>query len=418
VGGELALRITAMDSAENEVGRAVVVPPSARALPNDTALIGVVSNDPASVGYTLEAIEKATRQALVVANSRVLVTAPEILEQADRCGMLDAQVIDEYGNGHPLRSADVTWFGGKAYVEGVLPGGIAETVQPQAHKLFDAHVWPAADRQKLWHGLVLMVLAVISVGFLTPRRRWFLATACMLAVAAGTTAIVLQFGDVRMSRLSEARVVYVGAKRGTETFTLLESRGGKTAQLNYLAYPQPNDLVYADPVLASSEDLFRHQCTLTYPEDMVLPNSWGDDSVPTRKLCFTYETSRPLLLLHKVTTLVQSPIDMSGPTAVKAGFGLLESRPNFIAALYVEGTSATNHKNRMQPVEAWAVEWARSADPEIAYAGRSLKWWADTRQEGDQPYILVWVHEQPPEKTDDGQEHRWMPAMVVYTERP
>ena len=85
-----------------------------------------------------------------------------------------------------------------------------------------------------------------------------------------------------------------------------------------------------------------------------------------------------------------------------------------MCVLLVEGDRATDAAGKTQPVDAWAVEWQGSKDPDVAYAGRSLAWWKKDRQEGDGPWILAWWHDPLP-ADQQGKGHERLPALVVYS---
>jgi len=450
VGGELTLRITLVDADARRIARIEVTPPSVRAVPADTAIVGVPADDAELSGARLDAVKAATREALGLPNVQVVRIAGGNSDLANQCGLLDAW-LDEKMSWVGSRAAQIQMNDDTPQVHKIFPTGVTETVQPQTYRMFDARVWPATDRLRLWLWLGLMAAGALTAGFLIRRRRCFLATGVMLGLAGAATIIILGFGEMRVARLTVARVFHVTASMNigdvkqecaTELLLLLESRGGKTAGFSYFPF---GSAPCARPVLISSEDLFRTQGTLTCPahedglEAGVSYNGLDRTGVPVidflvdkinakrdrqqsdaiqARRNIHVESRRPQLLLQILMRIEEPPIGVGGPTATKAGFGMLASRPNFITALYVEATSATDHTGRTQPVDAWAAEWKRSADPNIAYAGRSLKWWADARQEGPGPFIIVWMKDDPPEKVDDGQEHRRMPTMVIYNERP
>jgi hypothetical protein len=109
-----------------------------------------------------------------------------------------------------------------------------------------------------------------------------------------------------------------------------------------------------------------------------------------------FETARPLAALRRMTR----PVDPAG-----AGEGLradaealrgLASRSDLVRAILVSDNDATDPAGRTQRLDAWAVEWQASSDPDTAYAGRSLLWWDKTRREGDAPVLLAWLLDPAP----------------------
>ncbi|MCX5648357.1 MAG: hypothetical protein NTX40_04570, partial [Planctomycetota bacterium] len=66
-------------------------------------------------------------------------------------------------------------------------------------------------------------------------------------------------------------------------------------------------------------------------------------------------------------------------------------RADVVRALCVARMEGTDASGATKPLAAWAAEWKASEDSATAYAGRSLAWWADRRQEGDGTWILVFT---------------------------
>jgi hypothetical protein len=125
------------------------------------------------------------------------------------------------------------------------------------------------------------------------------------------------------------------------------------------------------------------------------------------------QTNQAQLLIHQMIKedwpfgVVPASLDVTELERVSLRTGLVK-------ALLVEGDRATDAAGKTQPVDAWAVEWQGSKDPDVAFAGRSLAWWKKDRQEGDGPWILAWWHDPLPAQ-EQGKGHERLPALVVYS---
>jgi hypothetical protein len=92
----------------------------------------------------------------------------------------------------------------------------------------------------------------------------------------------------------------------------------------------------------------------------------------------------------------------------------LTERSDLVTALLVEGDRGKDAAGKTQSLDAWAVEWQASKDPDVAFAGRSLAWWKKDRQEGEGPWILSWWHDPLP-AAEASENHERLPALVVYS---
>jgi hypothetical protein len=93
----------------------------------------------------------------------------------------------------------------------------------------------------------------------------------------------------------------------------------------------------------------------------------------------------------------------------KADLAAVAGRADVVRALRVARMEGTDASGATKPLAAWAAEWQASEDSATAYAGRSLAWWADRRQEGDGTWILAWVHDEAA-----ADPVRRLPALVVW----
>jgi len=448
-GGDLALTIEFVVAGAGRTIRAKVTVPNVRALEADTGIVAVAPSLPEPD----EPFLRQLREALGAKSLHILR-----LDVADRglvgqCGILDAIVIDGPSPEKGGRSVVVNAAAPEPKAAASLfPAGVLETVQPEAYRLFGAKVWPAEDRRRLWLWLGLVSLAVLPVSLLLPRRRAFVLAGSLVALAMAATGLIWLFGDVSMTKVQEARVYYASqdpSLAALEHLVQLASRGGKTASYSCaLPFVQIGsgsvergvsvvpDATLPLPILASADDLFRTQCRLQCGqvfENRTLPVSpltkvapldtvkkvveevnlrRESDSV-RRVFRSEMQTRQPLMLFH--TFMKEEPpfhyalTEFAAPELAK-----LAQRSDLVKALLVEGDRATDAGGKTQPVDAWAVEWQGSKDPDVAYAGRSLAWWKKDRQEGDGPWILAWWHDPLP-ADQQGKGHERLPALVVYS---
>jgi len=382
-GGDLAPTLEFADSRGKVAGRVSAGSLQVRAVAADAAVIACPSESP----ELDDSARLALKQQFKVAALHVLRLPADSLTLLMRLGMSDA-VID------PGRPAPETLHLRLAS----FPDGVAEPVQPEAYRLFAAKVWPPEDRRRLWMYLGIFSLAVLAAAVLVSRRRPLVAALALVGVALAAMAVIYFFGDVRRAVVREARVFYVGApetRAALEHFVYLESRGGALARL---PLPQPGVTPLPVPVLAAAEDLFRTQATLVM----------GDQE--------RMETRQAQVLLHI--------LEESEPTFAAAkkpdaeALRSLAGRADVIAALLVEGDRAADAAGRAQTIDAWAVAWRSSADPDIAYAGRSLAWWDKARRLGDGPFLLAWFRDPPPADAGEATPVQRLPALVVWCAAP
>lgn len=453
-GGDLELDVAFAAHGIAGTIRAAVASPKVQAIDPGTALAAI---DP-STPEPDETLRQKICKLLGVKSLQLVHIPQDACDGGWQDSLIDAAVTDFYGGTPPgflligVRSP-VTYVDQRPF-----PSGVRESVQPDAYRLLGQEVWPGAERQRLWLGLGVFSLAVLTVGVLVSRRRPHLAVVSFIVLAAVTTCLIWCFGDVCLARTREARVFYSDAhfaEQLCEHFVLMESRGGKTvqyacAELDRLP-PSMWDVLSSGgwppsqagpavieghalpiPVLASSQDLFRSQCTLAPDRDVQgshnslwrlldgPPFTWvripfldelagSTFGGPPRAVIRSNESQ---LLLHNLT---------------KAGwpFGYaparwdmtelprqLTERSDLVAAMYVTGDRGKDAAGKTQSLDAWAVEWQASADPDVAFAGQSLAWWKKDRQEGEGPWILSWWHDPLP-AAEANKNHERLPALVV-----
>ena len=235
-------------------------------------------------------------------------------------------------------------------------------------------------------------MAVLAVGLMVARRKAWLAAGTLVALAGAAAVLIAVFGEIVQTRVLEARIFYVrrggagGPSVAVERFIHLAARGA--------AAPLPLDREDRDPLplplLRSAGDLFRLQ---------------GDLRLG-RPIVFMGKTS--LTMLHVLERSERVPFETLGDFE-KADLAAVAGRADVVRALGVVKTEGTDAAGATKPLAAWAAEWKASEDSATAYAGRSLAWWADHRQEGDGTWILAWVHDEPA-----GDPVRRLPALVVW----
>jgi hypothetical protein len=277
-----------------------------------------------------------------------------------------------------------------------FPAGADEMVQPEAYRLLSQRAWPAEDRLHLWLWLAVFTLAALVVGVVLPRRRAVTAAAALVALAAAATALLYVFGELREARVEETRVFYVGGGRPQATlehFVVLASRGGAAASF---PLSKPGQTPLPLPILAASEDLFRPVATL-YLGDKERIEARGGQAI------------------FHILDRAEPPLDLKIGKGAPPDLPAVAKRADVIAALSVDGDRAADAAGKSQTIEAWAVEWKSSADPDLAYAGRSLAWWDRARREGDGPALLVWWHDPLPPGVARSENRTRLPALAVYT---
>jgi len=277
-----------------------------------------------------------------------------------------------------------------------FPAGADEVVQPDAYRLLSLRPWPAEERLHLWLWLAVFTLAALVVGVVLPRRRAIAAAAALVALAAAATALIWTFGELREARIEEARVFYVGGGRpqaALEHFAVLASRGGEVARF---ALGKGGQLPLPLPLLASSEELFQPLATLHLGDE-----AW-------------VETRRPQAIFH-ILDRAQPPLDLKIEKGAQPDLAAIAKRADVVAALYVDGDRAADAAGKSQALGAWSVEWKSSADPDLAYAGRSLAWWDRARREGNGPALLVWCRDPLPPGEKPSENRTRLPAVAICT---
>jgi hypothetical protein len=392
-GGDLRLTLEFLDGSGRVAARVEAVPPTVRPLAADAALVAVQKDLPEP-----DDALKARLQAALGARS-VHILRMAVWEEAllASCGMADAVLMEEsyLGGVRHMRSALVGYSGGyKEIAVAPFPAGADELVQPEAWRVFASEPWPAADRRRLWLWLGVFALAVAAVGALVPRRRAVAAVCAMVVLGGAATAVIWFFGEVRLARECSATVCFVNpapCRTTIEQFVLLESRGGAEFDVAFgPALPLPL------PMVESSDELFRPLCTLRYGHQDV--SFTGRLPQCALQQLAAYEPSF-VAKLEKVT-----PAELS----------TIARRADVCTALFVDGNRATDAAGRTQTIEAWSVEWKASADPDVAYAGRSLAWWDRARREGDKPFLLAWRRDGPQAGGQGAERRACLPTLVVY----
>ena len=415
VGGDLGLQLEFVDEGDTVAARTRVAPASVRTAPSDAALVALVPGR----SEPDEAVQRSLREALDVKSLQFVRMPEETLWLCVACAMLDAVVADDpaalAGRAMLLKQGAPNHA---RLISFPFPLGVAKTVQPETLRLFAASAPPAEDRSWLWTWLAVVCLAVLATGAAMPRRWPFLAAAVLVVLAGAATAVIWFFGDIREARVLEARVFYVQPGHSwaaIEQFTLVESRGGATAQYEpkwpESGFPVSKFLVSLGrlgdgllerstlplPLAASSEDLFRRIGTLAYAPPPLTPS---------------FATHRPRVLLHalRMDTLDwRNALESVSESELEAA----SRKVGYVAALLVRGDQATDAAGRTQTIDAWSVEWKTSDDDGLAYAGRSLAWWDKTRREGDKPALLAWYAD-PASGLGDTERPRRLPALIVY----
>jgi len=456
-GGDLELDVAFAARGSAGTIRAAVASPKVQAIDPGTALAAI---DP-SMPDPDETLQQKICKLLGVKSLQLVHIPKDAWAGGWQDGLIDAAVTDFSPSAPPGFLLIDVGSPDPSIDHPPFPAGVRQSVQPGAYRLLSQEVWPGAERQRLWIRLGVFSLAVLTVGVLVWRRRPHLAVGSFIVLASVATCLIWCLGDVCLARTREARVFYVDVQfRGhlCEHFVMLESRGGKTAQYTCAELgPLPGDttsVLYYDlrggvalpqtappvivggslpiPVLASSQDLFRSQCTLAPGRDVkggrtslwrfldFPPFTWvpsiqfelATDNMFCGTTTAVIRSKEPQLLLHNLTKAdwpfgyVPARWDMTEvPRQVT-------ERSDLVAALLVQGDRATDAAGKTQSIDAWAVEWQASKDADVAFAGRSLAWWKKARQEGDGPWILSWWHDPLP-AGEASENHERLPALVV-----
>ncbi len=404
VGGDLPLWVEFLTESGATVARTEVTARETRALPGNMALVAVSQDGP-----DLEDAMKT--QGKSVTGKRVLhiLRLPfDRLETAAQCGVLHAgagPLNTSLTDGTPMITPS------RSGVIGVgvppFPLGVRSAIQPGVYRLLGAAEWPASERLRLWTWLGLFALAVVVAAVLVPARR-AVAGALVLVVLAGAAAgLIYWLGLPSGSRVCNTRIFYRrlqgSPQQALEEITLLQSRGGASARC-----PTIDVATLPLPIFASSDDLVRPSAVMDYGYD------YG----------YHVETRGPPLVVHVLSLgmahICESvPFDFLFPHPDRNQLAHAAEDPTAVKALLIEGSRATDADGRSQTINAWAVEWQGSDDPDVAYAGRSLKWWDSDRREGDGPFLLAWFHDPVSDHSLwKGAQVVRLPALVVYSEAP
>jgi hypothetical protein len=388
-GGDLSLTLEFLADGFR-LARTAVGPIAVRVVPDDAALVAVEAGLPEPG----DAVRRAVREVCDAQTVEFLSLAADDLAEASRCGALDAAVIDRLPRPSG-RLASISWDGRgePAPAAPAFPAGSLAIVQPEAYRLFAEEVWPKAERSRLWLWLGVTTFAVLAVGLTMARRQAWLAAGALVALAGVATVLITVFGEVVRTRVVEARVFYVGQggaggpSVAVERFTHLASRGAAAPVI--LLDREDSDALPL-PLLRSAGDLFRLQGDLRLSRPIVF-------------------VGRPsLTMLHVLERAERVPFEAAADFE-KADLVAVASRADVVRALRVVRMEGTDASGATKPLAAWAAEWKASEDSATAYAGRSLAWWADWRQEGDGTWILAWVHDEVA-----ADPVRRLPALVVW----
>jgi hypothetical protein len=377
-GGDLVLRVVCLSGGAVRA-RATLDSLKVSRLPDDTALVAVetAANEPE--GGAGAALWAALGDDM---KFRYLPADDATRDLLARCGMLDAIVTDR-GEGVPAAVAAVVRApsGGWTARRSPYPRSVHDLVQPGAYRLVAADVWPGSDRERLWFWGAVFALAVLLVGLFVPRRRAVLAVIVMAVLAAAAMAVLWQFGGLRGARIVEARVWYGGGGGRTpvERFVRLELRGGAVGR-----YAIGRDSRAPLPVVL-------------VPDSDAISQAFGTLHLGDEPR-FVTRTSG--VILHFLGDVA--------PAGEPAGVRVAEVHVRggeCVAVLPAEGTA--------EPVGACAAAWRQSPDPAVAFAGRSLAWWAADRQQGEGAALLFWVRDEADAAADGAPAVTRSPALIV-----
>jgi len=374
-GGDLRLAAAFSDAAGRIIAQTLVAPPTVRPLPADAAVVAVPKDGPEPGPSAQESVRSAVGAPSVF----LLRLAPEDFAQVLRCGMTDAVLP-------PQPAALVSPF----------PSAARDAVQPPAYRLFAVKTWSAEDLRRLWIWLGVFALAAAVAGVMVPRRRAFVAAGAIVATAAAATAFIWLFGGVEQATIREARVFYFSGLASAPTMedlVMMQSRGGAVVRV-----PVSPATTLPLPILAASEDFFRPIAVLRCDESGVA----------------SFLESRERQCLIHVFGAPEAALGLPAATPSREQLAALAARADVVAAILVEESRATDVAGRTQSVDAWAVEWQASADPDLAFAGRSLKWWNQARRQGAGPLLLAWWHDPLPAAEAAKDNRVRLPALTVY----
>ena len=357
VGADLRLSLVFRDASGRIAAEAAPAALLPRTIAEHAALISLDPGAPEPDAAFQERLCRALR-----AQSLCFVRqVAEAYDLSARCGVLDGRVQYPAVPGTMPAAVFLRPF----------PAGTDAPVQPEVSRLLASRVWPAEDRLRLWLWLAVFTLAALAAGAVLPRRRAVLAAAGLVALAAAAVWFIGSFGEVRAAEVREARIFYIGPDRAQtvlEHLALLASRGGAAAEF---PLEKPGRTPLPLPLLTASEDLFRPVATLHLADREWLVGRTGQT------------------LVH-VLERAEPPPGIPSEKGMLPDLATVAKRADVLAALSVDGDRAADAAGRSQSIEAWAAEWQAGANPDLAYAGRSLAWWDRTRREGTGPAILIW----------------------------
>jgi len=384
-GGDLTFSVEFAVSGSTRSIRAPVAPPNVRIIEENARLIAL---DP-TLPDPDEARLQALREMFGATALHLLRLPPDVAALVRRCGLLDAELTEASGqNPDGVIFSNLVWA-----------PGLGDLVQPAAYQPLGAEAWPARDRGRLFVWLGVFTFGVLVAGLLMPRKRWLAAALTIAGLGAAAAILIWLMGDLTRAQVLEARAFYRDRLEGNcatlEHFVYLQSRGNTTS---WYRSPRPGAAPLPLPLLAGSEDLFRPQFTLLLGS--------------TERV----EAREPGVLMHTIET-VDKPFQAAVSSITHQGLKSLADRPDVIAAILIEGDRATDAAGKTQSLDAWAVDWQASEDPDVAFAGRSLAWWRKDRQEGDGPWLLAWWHDPLP-AAEASENHERLPALVVYSPAP
>jgi len=425
-GADLALSLEFISAGGRLAARIDVAPPAVRPLLPGDALVAAAPGMPEPD----ETLRKSLCKSLGVDSLHVLRLRQEAVAAAAQCGLLDAIVSEAAedvavaGRAALVRQTPrVVPPGAPDIMAAAFPPGVQELVQPEAYRLFGPNVRVAQGDQRLWLWLGVFALALLAAGVLLPRGRPVLAATCLGGLAAAAVALIWFWGDVRHAAVQEARVMYARPLQtwaAVEHLVLLESRGGAVARFEE-ARPvlgmrgvrlQKEGWLQAPfgfaagtvpplplPTLAGSEQVFQPLGTLRYG-DATLRSS--DASSLRSTSAPALETVRPQVLVRTLMMMDEPPCGRVAEQITPAEMQRLAAGGDVVQSLYVEGDRATDPAGQTRTIEEWSVQWQASADPRLAFAGRSLAWWDRARRQGTGPAILIWHHGSS------------LPSLVIY----
>jgi len=385
-------------AAGRHVARATVEPLAVRRLADEDVLVAVPAGTAAPEGPDRDALARALGARAV----HCVSLEADAIALARRFGALDARIAAssadaEAGGLVAARGPDGAWTLSRPR----FPPGVESPAQPEAYRLLASEPWPAAERARLWLWLGLVCLGVPAVGLWVSRRRAVLAAVAMLVLAGAAVALIASFGDLRRTRTIHARVLYAAADRpevAVEHLVLLESRGGAAGRFDWGAAPRASLPV---PVLPSAADLFRPIGTLRLA---------GGGTGPG-----TFEAARQdggRVLLRILSEVLPADVTLPGGKGWQSPEDLAATDAA-VQSLRVEAGAARDAHGESRPLAGWAAAWRDAADPDLAYSGRSLAWWAAQRREGEGPVRLVWFRESL-RPAGRGEQAALVPTLLVY----